>query len=331
MEADLVQRAGVPFTAIPAAGLHGVSLRALPGNLWQLARGTRTAQQVLHSFQPDVLLLTGGFVGVPMALAGHRLPTLLYVPDIEPGLALKAMARLADQIAVTAEDSRDYFSQSGKIVVTGYPTRSELSGWNRTNAREKFGLTQELPVVFVFGGSKGARSINRAVLAILPTLLERAQVIHITGRLDWDEVQVVRRGLDSHLASRYHPFDYLYEDMGAALAAADLAVCRAGASTLGELPLYGLPAILIPYPYAWRYQKVNADYLERRGAAEILVDDHLNENLLPTLERLLDDPQRLERMSKAMQHLATPDAAIHLASLIHGLAAGQPERDDHHA
>ena len=200
MEAELVQRAGVPFTAISSAGLHGVSLPALPKNLWQLARGTREARQVLHSFRPDALLLTGGFVGVPMALAGHRIPTLLYVPDIEPGLALKAMARFADQIAVTAADSRKYFGRPERVIVTGYPTRPELSRWDRESARKKLELSEDLPVVLVFGGSKGARSINRAVPSILPDLLKRAQVIHITGRLDWDEVQTVGHGLESRLA-----------------------------------------------------------------------------------------------------------------------------------
>ncbi len=98
MERELVERAQVPFEAIPAAGVHGVGLRSLPGNLLQLARGYRKAGRVLKRFQPDVLLFTGGYVAVPMALAGHRVPSVLYVPDIEPGLALKVLARLADTI-----------------------------------------------------------------------------------------------------------------------------------------------------------------------------------------------------------------------------------------
>ncbi|MDD5368698.1 MAG: UDP-N-acetylglucosamine--N-acetylmuramyl-(pentapeptide) pyrophosphoryl-undecaprenol N-acetylglucosamine transferase [Anaerolineaceae bacterium] len=331
MEAELVQRAGIAFTAIPAAGLHGVSLPVLPKNMWQLARGTREAGRVLHSFQPDLIFLTGGFVGVPMALAGHNIPTLLYVPDIEPGLALKAMARFADQIAVTAEDSRGYFSHSQRVIVTGYPTRPDLSHWERASAREKLGLSQDLPVVLVFGGSKGARSINRAVLGMLPGLLETTQIIHLTGHLDWDEVQAIGRGLEHRLAERYHPYIYLHEEMGAALAAANLAVCRSGASTLGELPLYGLPAILVPYPYAWRYQKVNADFLERHGAAVILPDNRLAENLDPLLKRLLTDARRLEEMRSAMLQLARPQAAARLAGLIHSMASGSSQKDHNHA
>ena len=114
----------------------------------------------------------------------------------------------------------------------------------------------------------------------------------------------------------YHAYDYVHDDMGALLAAANLAVCRSGASTLGELPLFGLPAVLVPYPYAWRYQKVNADYLVGRGGAEILLDNQLGEDLGPALERLLADPRRLEKMSKAMLRLGTPDAANQIANMI---------------
>ncbi|OIO89641.1 MAG: hypothetical protein AUK02_02210, partial [Anaerolineae bacterium CG2_30_58_95] len=270
MEAKLVERAGVPFEAIPAAGVHGVGLEQLPRNLGQLRRGYSASRRILRQFEPDVLFFTGGYVAAPMALAGWKIPTLLYVPDIEPGLALKTLARFADCIALTAEDSRKYFSPRAQTVLTGYPTRSGLSNWTRKDARKKLRLDDDLPVLLVFGGSKGARSINTAVLDNLPALLELAQVLHISGELDWPNVQTARQNLSKIPAARYHAFPYLHEEMGAALAAADLAVTRAGASTLGELPLFGLPAILVPYPHAWRYQKINADYLVERGAAVMI-------------------------------------------------------------
>jgi UDP-N-acetylglucosamine--N-acetylmuramyl-(pentapeptide) pyrophosphoryl-undecaprenol N-acetylglucosamine transferase len=108
--------------------------------------------------------------------------------------------------------------------------------------------------------------------------------------------------------------------MGSALAAADLALCRAGASTLGELPLFGLPAVLVPYPYAWRYQRVNADWLAERGAAVRMDDERLGEELLPTLRRLLDDRARLSDMRKRMRALARPEAAARLATELLALA-----------
>jgi UDP-N-acetylglucosamine:LPS N-acetylglucosamine transferase len=128
-------------------------------------------------------------------------------------------------------------------------------------------------------------------------------------------VQQARAQLPADSAARYHVWPYLHE-MGAALAASDLVVSRAGASTLGEYPLFGLPAILVPYPHAWRYQKVNADYLSRRGAAVILENERLNEELLPMLSVLMDNPNKLKAMRAAMFQLSHPRAAEKIASAL---------------
>ena len=192
METDLVKRAGVPFEAISAAGVHGVGLRALPGNLWLLGRGYRQAQRIVRRFRPDVLFFTGGYVGVPVALAGRKIPSGVYVPDIEPGLALKVQSRFASRIAVSTEDSRQYFSPNAGVTITGYPTRPDLSAWNLGQAQRFIGLSADLPTLLVFGGSRGARSINQALLSALPALLKEMQVIHISGQPDWPEVEVFR-------------------------------------------------------------------------------------------------------------------------------------------
>ncbi|MEW6029031.1 MAG: UDP-N-acetylglucosamine--N-acetylmuramyl-(pentapeptide) pyrophosphoryl-undecaprenol N-acetylglucosamine transferase [Chloroflexota bacterium] len=313
MEEALVKRAGVPFTAIPAAGVHGVGLRALPRNLTLLARGVFASRRILREFRPDVLFFTGGYVAAPMAVAGRRVPTLLYVPDIEPGLALKTLARFADRITVTSIDSKAFFPRNARIIETGYPTRPELARWDRKSAREKLGLDEKQPVLLVFGGSKGARSINMAVLAHLPALLKLAQVVHVSGELDWPTVESARASLTEEQAIRYHAFPYLHEEMGAALACADLAVSRAGASSLGELPLFGLPAVLVPYPHAWRYQKVNAESLVKHGAAVLLEDARLQTELLAVVESLLTNGTRLGSMRAAMRTLARPQAAADIA------------------
>jgi UDP-N-acetylglucosamine--N-acetylmuramyl-(pentapeptide) pyrophosphoryl-undecaprenol N-acetylglucosamine transferase len=322
MEADLVNRAGIPYEEISAAGVHGVGLAALPGNLLQLGQGYLESRRILRRFQPDVLFFTGGYVAVPMAFAGRGRPSLLYVPDIEPGLALKTLARSADRIAVTAEPSRQYFSNQAAVRVSGYPTRPNLRRWERTKAYQALGLGDDLPVLLAFGGSKGARSINRALLAVLPEILPETQVLHISGSLDWPEVQTASHSLPSDLADRYHAYPYLHEEMGAALSAADLVVARAGASCLGEFPLFGIPAILVPYPYAWRYQQVNAEYLASRGAALILKDEELSQRLLPVVKDLLHDIPRREQMRQAMQRLASPEAAQRIAEALIELAGG---------
>jgi UDP-N-acetylglucosamine--N-acetylmuramyl-(pentapeptide) pyrophosphoryl-undecaprenol N-acetylglucosamine transferase len=350
MEADLVKREGISFQAIPAAGVHGVGVKALPGNLARLGRGLMASGRLLRQQRPDVLLFTGGYVAVPMAMAarlpglGFRRPrSVLYIPDIEPGLALKALIRFADHIALTTETSRAYLPKRKPASVTGYPLRADLGQWTEESARMALGLAATLTpdpspkgrgellplplgegrgegVLLVSGGSKGARSINRALLASLTALLPEMEIIHTSGKLDWPEVEAARAALPAELAARYHAYPYLHE-MGAALSLADLVVSRAGASALGEYPAFGLPAILVPYPFAWRYQKVNADYLAERGAAVVLENDKLADGLLPLVRQLMADTERRSAMRQAMQTLYRPHAAQGVAAIIEQMGA----------
>jgi UDP-N-acetylglucosamine:LPS N-acetylglucosamine transferase len=314
MEAELVQKAGVSFEMIPAAGVHGVGIKTLPGNLLRLGRGYLAARRILRSYSPDVLFFTGGYVAVPMALAGMRIPSALFVPDIEPGLALRTLARFSDHIVVTTEDSRDYFPGRTQVTMCGYPTRPDLTTWDKDRAYQVFGLSPDLPTLLVTGGSQGSRSINTALVTALPALLVEMQIIHLTGSLTWPQFENVREGLPAEIENRYRPYPYLHEEMGAAYSIADLVLSRAGASCLGEYPLFGLPAVLVPYPYAWRYQKVNADYLVERGAA-IMVEDE----------------SRRMKMSAAMKALSHPEAADGIAELIQNLAdptASRPQNQE---
>lgn len=320
MEETLVKRMGIPYRSIPAAGVHGVGLRALPRNMVKLARGVFAARKILREFRPDALFFTGGYIAAPMALAGMNVPALLYVPDIEPALALKAIARFADRIAVTAEESCGYFSSRARVIETGYPVRRGLTKWDRASARAVFNLHDEKPVLLVTGGSRGARSINQAVLHHLPALLEMAQVIHVSGELDWPAVEAASRQTSGTNRRDYHARPYLHEEMGAALRAADLVLSRAGASSVGEYPLMGLPAILVPYPHAWRYQKVNADYLAQRGAAVMLEDEALKEKLLGTIQKLFNDPDQLAKMRVRASDLSRPNAARVIAGQLAELA-----------
>ncbi|MEX2160832.1 MAG: glycosyltransferase [Anaerolineales bacterium] len=322
MEEDLVSRAGFRLRSLPAAGLHGVGLAALPRNLWHLGRGYFAARRLLTEFRPDVLFFTGGFVAAPVALAGSRVPTLAFVPDIQPGFTLRFIARFADVIAAVAETARSYFRWPERVQVTGYPLRSELTRWDRSEAIRHFGLAKDLPTLLVFGGSKGAQSINQALLLILPKLLKQMQIIHVSGQGNWAEVEAAMSTLSPSLAARYHAFPYLHDDMGAAFAAADLALCRAGASTLGELPHFGLPAVLVPIPFKQHLQHVNAAYLQQHGAALVLSDEEMQAALADTLLGLVGDEPRLQKMAAAMAALARPDAAKRIAGLLRGLAAG---------
>lgn len=313
VEEQLAARDGLRFVGVPAGGMHGLSLWRAARNFIKLMRGCWAAYRLGRSERPTALFATGGYASVPVALAAWmlRAPILVYLPDIEPGLAVRFIARLAAKVAVTVEDSQVYFP-SRKVVTTGYPVRAEFHEIDRAEARASLGLTSDQPVLLVTGGSRGARSINQSLSGVLEQVLELAQVVHVSGKLDWPWVAERREGLAAELKSRYHAFPYLHE-MGAAMAVADLTVCRAGASTLGELPFFGLPAVLAPYPHAWRYQRVNAEWLTGRGAAVQLEDGRLAQELLPTLRWLLGDRPLLAEMEKRMRLLARPDAAARLA------------------
>jgi len=259
-------------------------------------------------------------VGVPVGLAGWRYPKVVYVPDLEPGMALRMLSWMANRILITAEQSRTYYRDPSKVVVSGYPVRKELQAVQQPQAMEWFNLHERKPVILVFGGSRGARSINEAVWHNLAELLALAQVIHITGALDWTGAQKIFEGLTPEQRQEYHAYEYLHEEMGAALSAADLVISRAGASTLGEFPVFGLPAILVPYPYAWRYQKVNASYLVDRGAAVMVTDDALQDELLATVRPLLQDPARLDAMCVASQRVSRDAAAACIAEVLSEVA-----------
>ncbi len=324
MEQQLVPREGLRFKAIPAAGVHGVGLKALPGNIARLIRGYRAARGIVREFRPAAMFFTGGYVGVPVALAGSGVPKVSYVPDLQPGLGLRVTTRVSTTVAVTSEAARlDYGHR--RVVVTGYPTRPELVPVPAQDARRALGLDPDQRVVLAFGGSRGARSINEALWLALPGILGMAQVVHITGELDWPRVASVQSELPERLQAAYHPHSYLHTEMGLALASADLVISRAGAATLGEYPLYGLPAILVPYPHAWRYQSTNAQYLADQGGAVVVSDESLARDLLPTVRGLLQDPIRLHGMAEAMSGIAAPGAATAIAAEVARAAGAELE------
>ena len=366
IEQQIVHReSDLPFLPLPAVALRGRGpLGALRG-LATLLGGVRAARRMLTELRPGAILGTGGYVCVPLFLAARTMgvPTLIYLPDVVPGLAVRLLARIATLVACNVEDSASYLglaSDDRRLKVTGYPVRAGLFGQDKAACRQAFNLNDELPVLLVYGGSLGARSINRAVEALLPQLLNRCQVIHICGR-EGDEtwLQAAAARLSPELRTRYKLFPYLESgsqgakeprsqgggdrakhesdtdsrspalpisaSMMTAFGAADLAVCRSGASTLAELPAAGLPAVLVPYPHV--HQDENADYLVKRGAALKVADGALLAGsnpgggaLFPAVIRLLDNQHERQRMAERSRSLARPAAARQLAEALCGLA-----------
>ena len=328
IEVDLTARAGLDFTPIRAGQVRIHNPLKLVRNSAYLLQGAWQARRLIASWRPNVVFVTGGYACAPVVWAAHRqhIPILIYLPDVTPGLAVQRLARYADQVAVTFPEVAAYFP--GKAIVTGYPVRPELSrrAYDRDEARQRFQLDPSIPAVLIFGGSRGSRSINQATAAALTQLLELAQVIHITGDLDWPQAQARTAGLTPEQAARYRLYPYLHEEMTAALCAADLVVARAGASTLGEFPALGLASILVPLPISGQHQLPNAAYLADRGAALIITDADLPTQLLPAIRTLLHDPHRLAAMSQASAALAQHDAADRIAAALRALAGAPTTR-----
>ena len=330
VEAGLAQRQEIAFQAIAAGQVRGLAPWVVARNFIRLVRGLIQARRIMREFSPQVVLVTGGYVCVPVALAARarRIPVLIYLPDLEPGLAIRVLSRFATRVAVSFPEVRRYF-RSDKTVVTGYPVRAAFFAADKVSARATFDLAADVPVLTVFGGSRGARSINRALCAILDELLAQCQVLHISGTLDADWVADRAKLLSPDLQARYRHYPYLHEEMVDALAAADLVVARAGASTVGEFPALGLPSILVPYPYAGQHQDVNAEYLVQRGAAVKIADAELSSKLLSIIQALLDDRERLAEMSARARVLAWPEAAQRIAEEMLRLARGTREAGSH--
>ncbi len=331
MEEGLVKRAGIEFVGLPAGGLRGMGAPLALRNAAQIARSVGRARDVLTSFGASIVLVTGGYASVSVALAARLLqvPVIIYLPDIVPGLAVRFLSRFATKVAVTTEKSFPYFPRK-RVVVAGYPVRPEIYTTSRQEAREALGLEPEEKMLLVMGGSRGARSINRALVAGLRQLLPHCQITHVSGRLDADWVAGSSKSLPEEMRQRYHHHAYLHE-LPQALVAADLAIARAGAATLGEFPAAELPSVLVPYPHSGQHQLPNAQHMVESGAAQIVLDAELEQELVPTLLRLLEDQSLLNSMRQAARSLDRPDAAQVIAEQLLLLdrnmppGAGRPE------
>ena len=317
VEEDLVGRHGITFWPISTGALRGRSPAQAIGSAGRLVRGIVQGRKLVRQWRPDVVFSTGGYVTAPLTLAAWlaRVPVVIYLPDMEPGLAIKLLARFARHVCVSFASVAQHFDRR-KVVVTGYPVRQDLLNVDRDEARIRLGLDADRHVLLVLGGSSGAHSINEAVSRHLSELLDLAQVVHASGPGDVEELTRRADLLSIEERSRYHLYGYLHAEMADALGVADLVVARAGASTLAEFPAMGLPAILVPYPYAGPNQGVNAAFLAERGGAIVVPDAELDARLVAEVRTLLSDQERLDAMSAAMRAIAVPDAADRLAACI---------------
>ncbi len=318
-EREMVEARGLQFVAVPAAAVRGRGPLRIAQGVLRILQGAVVATRRLKAFDPDVVFSTGGYGSFPCSVGARllRRPLVVYLPDVSPGWAVKAETILATQMATTTEAALAHLPRS-KTVVTGYPVRASFFDQTRDQARAQLGLSCDERVVVVAGATQGARALNQAVFGALPALAREATVFHVTGEADYAAAIRLHDSLDRSLGDRYRAAPFR-DDLPAVMLAADLAVMRAGASTLGELPAASLPAILVPGKYAGGHQRDNAGWLARAGAAIVIEEDDLA-GLSPSILKLLGDPQRLAGMRAAAQGLARPGAAAAIAELISRVA-----------
>lgn len=322
LERDLVPRSGTPgfyFPMRPPGSPQGIAL---------LAMATVRCLILILRTRPLVTFATGGYVSVPASVASWllRVPLVLFLPDVVPGRAVRWLVPLARIIAVSSEDARRRLP-ADKVVVTGYPVREAFTRATRLTGRQRFEIPDEEVVLSVLGGSQGARSINEALGPCLEQLLSRYHVIHVSGPQRYEEARALAERLPADRRERYHLFPYLHEEeMADALAAADLVLCRSGASVLGELPAAGAPGLLVPFPDPAVHQRENAEYLARYGAAMILKNEDLSSRLCDVLGRLLADRVGLACMAFASRVLGRRNAAGAIAEIVRHVALGTPVR-----
>ncbi len=318
-EESLSREAGIAFTPVSAGAVQGRNPFQLVQSSISILRGIAQAWETLGRLRPKVILATGGYVSVPIVLAGwlRGVPTLLYLPDVEPGLAVRFLSRVVSKVAVTAHPSS--LLPPSKCVVTGYPVRPGFDRGDPSAGYQRFGLDPALKTLLVWGGSLGARAINQEVARHLQELLAVCQIIHVSGEQDASWLQEASDKLPDSLRSRYHLHTYLREGVPDVMAAADLAVSRAGASVIGEFTISRLPSVLVPGSFAGGHQRFNAAYLEERGAA-ISVPESRMKDLVPLVISLLQDDVKLQQMASQARSLAMPEAARIISGLLIDMA-----------
>jgi UDP-N-acetylglucosamine--N-acetylmuramyl-(pentapeptide) pyrophosphoryl-undecaprenol N-acetylglucosamine transferase len=311
IEARVVPAAGYPLHVLPGRQLRGGGVgRAVVGLATAVGSVVR-GLGLVRALRPALVVGVGGYASVAIVLAAwlRRVPTLLLEQNVLPGAANRVLGRIAARVCVGFAESAS-FLPPGRAVYTGNPIRAQVLAAARAGAER----SHARPGLLVFGGSAGARRLNEATVEAMGLLGPAARsldVLHQTGAADLDTVRAGYARLD--LAARVVPF---IEDMGAAYAAADVVVARAGAMTCAELTAVGLPAILVPYPHAADdHQRRNAEVLVAAGAAEVVPDrDLTGERLAATLRALVDDPARRTAMAARARALGRPDAAERVAT-----------------
>lgn len=326
MECRLVPLAGYDIKTIRMSNLsRKLSLRGLRHNIGTVGNvitSLAEARRMIKEFSPDVAVGTGGYVCYPVIRAAHELhiPTVIHESNAAPGLTTRLLAEKTDVVLAGVKELENILHGHGNVTYTGTPVRDEFSRYSRETARKELGLSGDALLVLSVWGSLGAAFMNRTVLEMLPLIgNDSLYLYHCTGRRYYNEF-CKNLSAGEYAEDRVRIFEYI-DNMPAVMSAADLVICRAGASTLSELTGIGKPSILIPSPnVTGNHQEKNARVLERAGAAKVLEEKGLDAGtLMDAITSIVSDREKLREMAENARSLSVDNAAEKIADIVTGL------------
>ncbi len=328
MEMELVPREGYPIREVTISGFQrSIKPQMILQNVRAVGRlfsACRLAKKYIEDFRPDVAVGTGGYVCYPVLRMAAKMgiPTAVHESNAVPGLTTKLLEGSVDRILVGLEDSRSCYKDPSKVEVTGTPVRVDFQGLDKAKARRELGLDENQPVVLAVFGSLGADYMNHAMEGFIRRMGSGAdfRLIYATGKRYYEDVRR-RLEADGVRGGNIDVREYIY-DMPKVMTAADVIICRSGASTISELTYLGKPAVMVPSPNVVNHhQEKNARVLERAGAVKMLLEGQFDADALyDTVSGMLSDSAALERMRQASLGLGISDATDRIASIVLGLA-----------
>lgn len=318
LESRLVPQAGVRFRGLGASGFDRSRPWTLLTAILRIMLSAIRAWLWLGAERADVVIGFGGYVSIPVGLAAvmRGIPLVLHEQNSVPGLANRLLSRWAVHVCVTYEESLSYLAHPSRGILTGNPVRSEVLGSDAVTGRRVLDVDEDAKMLLVFGGSRGARHINSAIVNLRDRLLEvdNLVVMLVAGAAEAPAVRQALASAGGDAEGRFRVVDYL-DAMGSAIAAADLVVARAGATSIAELTALGAACVLVPYPYATDdHQTKNARAMQQHGAAVVFSDSELDDQHFgDELMDLLWNGERRASMAAASKALGRPDAAMRVA------------------
>lgn len=326
METDLVPRSGYDIVTIKVTNIsRSKSIKGIIHNIKSVINviiGTIKAKRIIKDFKPDIVVGTGGYVCYPVLKAAAKLgiPTVVHESNAFPGLTTRMLESVVDKILLGFEESKKHYKNPDKTMVTGTPVRGEFNKYTKQSAKAELGIPSDMPLVVSVWGSLGAAHMNEAMCEFIRLADSDAgfRLIHSAGTAGYEKMAETLRDISPNYAQNGMDVrEYIY-DMPRVMAAADLVLCRAGASTVTELTYMRKPTIFVPSPYVTdNHQFKNASVIKNAGGAEIFEEGKFKpEELLREVKRILHSPNELENMAKAMETLAVDDATEEITQLI---------------